>query len=261
MLTAVPLLKHSKKMLDRLSFSEAIKRASEAESAQGGIGTYGEKMLHRTLKFFFEPDDSKHEVAFLGAVADIKNDDGVIEIQTRSFDKLLSKLELFLPEERVTVVCPIIEKKRIFRIDSESGNICPPSKSSKIGRPSHALAELSMIRRFVPNENLTVIVVLLDADETRLLSGKLRVGRKRTSKINCIPTSLSSVIELRSGDDYRRLLPTDMPSSFSSAEFEKLSGLSGRKAHAALMLLLQLGILTRERRGSAGFTYTLTDNK
>ncbi len=248
-------------MLEKISFSEAIEIASASEAAQGGIGTYGEKMLHRSLKFYFETDESKHEIALLGSVADIRNEEGIVEIQTRSFNKLVPKLERFLPLEKVTVVCPIIENKRICRIDSESGESLPSRKSAKRGRAIHALSELSMIRRFIPHENLTVLVMLVNVDETRLLSGKIRVGRKRTSKINCIPTSLGSVIELKSSDDYRLLLPTDMPESFTALEFEKISGLRGIGAHGALALLLQLGILTRERKGNQAYTYMLTNKK
>lgn len=246
-------------MPEKISFSEAIERASAAEAAHGGIGTYGEKMLHRTLKFYFEPDESKHEISCLGSVADILNDEGIIEIQTRSFNKLVQKLEKFLPEERVTVVCPIIENKRICRIDVESGESISPRRSAKRGKPSDALAELSMIRRFIPNDNLTVLVLLVNVDETRLLSGKIRVGRKRTSKINCIPTSLGSVIELRTKDDYRRILPENLPDSLTSADFERISGLKGIGAHGALMLLLQLGILSRERKGKEAYTYTIIE--
>lgn len=245
-------------MLEKISFSDAIEKASVSEATRGGIGTYGEKMLHRTLKFYFEPDESKHEITCFGSVADIRNDDGIIEVQTRSFNKLVPKLERFLPLEKVTVVCPIIESKRICRIDIESGESLPPRKSAKRGKAIHALSELSMIRRFIPHDNLTVLVMLVNVDETRLLSGKIRVGRKLTSKINCIPTSLGSVMELKSIDDYRLLLPPDMPESFTSLEFEKISGLRGIGAHGALMLLLQLGILIRERKGNRAYMYRQT---
>lgn len=237
-------------MENNISFSEAIERAT-AGYQDGGIGTFSEKILHRTLKFYFEPDESRHEVEYLGAVADILNDDGVIEIQTRSFNKLKPKLDRFLPETPVTVVLPIIERKYICRIDIETGESRPPRKSAKKGRASDALRELSAIRHYIPNENLTVILAFVDVTETRMLNGRIKVGRKKTQKLDCIPTSLNSTLTLRKRADYLALLPEGLPNEFSAAEFKKITKMKGIDSHGALMLLLQLGILDRERVGRA----------
>ena len=69
-----------------------------------GIGTLSEKTVHGVLKHFFEPDEDCHEVALNGYFADIYNDSGVIEIQTRQFNKLREKLAVFLNYYPVTVV-------------------------------------------------------------------------------------------------------------------------------------------------------------
>ena len=59
--------------------------AAETECKESSIGRLGEKMLHRTLKYYLEPDRSYHEVDLLGSVADIKRGDRIIEIQTRLY--------------------------------------------------------------------------------------------------------------------------------------------------------------------------------
>ena len=248
-------------MIDNIKFALALNRAVLGGEHQNGIGTYGEKMLHRTLKFYFEPDESKHEIDHLGSVADILNENGIIEIQTRSFSKLIPKLERFLEKDKVTVVCPIIENKTICRIDQESGETNPPRKSRKKGRVSDTLAEISLIRRFIPHENLNILVVMLDADETRLLKGRLKVGRKRTDKINCIPTSLNQIIDLRTTSDYYQLLPDGLKDEFTAVDFERISGHKGIGAHGALMLLLQLGILSRSRVGKEPYIYKINYTK
>lgn len=242
-------------MLDMSLFPAARDKAIATSDGQGGIGTYGERLVHKSLKYFLEPDDDNHEVAIYGSVADIRNEKGIFEIQTRSFNKLLPKLERFLLEERVTVVCPIIENKYIVRTDTETGESTPPRRSPKRGRPSDALAEISMIRRFIPNDNLTVLVMMLDADEIRMMKGRTRIGRKTTSKINTIPISLNSIIELKTAADYRALLPDGLSDGFTQLEFESISGLRRISAHGALMLLLQLGIITRERQGREAYKY------
>lgn len=242
-------------MLDLSLFSLARDRAIATSDGQGGIGTYGERMVHKSLKYFLEPDDDNHEVAIYGSVADVRNDNGIFEIQTGAFNKLNPKLERFLTEEHVTVVCPIIENKYITRIDTESGESTPPRRSPKKGRPWHALAEIAMIRRFIPHDNLTILVMMLDADEIRRMKGKTRIGRKATAKINTIPISLNRVIELKTADDYRALIPEGLSDGFTQSEFEGKSGLRKIGAHGALMLLIQLGILSRNRQGREAYKY------
>ena len=246
-------------MIDNTRFALASLRAVAEYGDQGGIGTLGEKLLHKTLKFYFEPDATKHEIPFCGSVADILNEEGIIEIQTRAFNKLVPKLDRFLPKTHVTVVYPIVEKRTICRLDPESGVVSKPRKSSKVGLASDALAEISRIRAFIPHENLEILIVLLDADETRLQSGSLRVGRKKTQKINISPTRLNSIIHLGEASDYLSLLPRDLPEQFTAAEFEKITRLRSIDSHGALMLLLQLGILHRERQGRDPYVYTLNE--
>ena len=237
-------------MENKISFSDAIDRATIGYE-DGGIGTFSEKILHRSLKFYFEPDEAKHEVEHLGAVADILGDNGIIEIQTGSLGKLKPKLDRFLPDTKVTIVHPIIETKQICRINTETGESLPPRKSTKKGRASDALRELYSIRHYIPNDNLTVIIAFVDVIETRMLSGSMKVGRKKTQKLESIPTSLNSTLVHRENKDYFLLLPEDLPNKFSAAEFEKITKMKGINAHGALMLLLQLGVLTREKDGRA----------
>ena len=208
------------------------------------------------LKFYFEPDESKHEIPYCGMVADILNENGVTEIQTSSLGRLLPKLELFLSEGEVTVVHPIIERKYISRLDTETGESFAPRKSSKIGKVSDALPEIAAIRKFIPNSKLTVLVVLVDVIETRMLNGRIKVGRKRTQKLACQPISLNSVVELKNSEDYLALLPTALPAEFTAAEFEKLTKLKGIDSHSSLMLLLNLGILKRKKRGTNAYIYS-----
>ena len=230
-------------------------------TSKGGIGTLSEKLIHRTLKYYFEPDSSKHEIESYGVVADIKNDSGIIEIQTRSFEKLLPKLELFLANNQVTVVHPIIEKRMICRVNEETGEILPPRKSSKIGRPIDALPELAKISGFLSHENLKILLVFLDATETRMIRKKKKVGRHKTDKIDASPTSINSIIELKSYADYPALLPENLPQTFTSSEFGRICRLKSIGLHNSLKFLTKIGVLTRERKGGRAFIYTINKEK
>ena len=52
-----------------------------------GIGTQSERLVHSTLKYYLEPDDSCHEIPIGSYVADIfqKETGQIIEIQTKGF--------------------------------------------------------------------------------------------------------------------------------------------------------------------------------
>ena len=237
----------SEMQIDRERFLRACN--SSSFEAQGKIGELKEKSLHRALKHYFEPDPLYHEISFCGSVADIKNDEGVIEIQTRSFDKLIPKLERFLPETSVTIVYPIVERKTVSKVNVISGEGSSPRRSPKRGRSTDALAEIAKIRNYIPDERIKIVLVFLDAMDLRLEGGSVAVGRKRTAKIDTIPTSLNSIIVLREADDYRLLLPPGLSDEFTAAEFEKISRLHKINLHNSLMLLLRLGILQREKQG------------
>ena len=114
-----------------------------------GIGTLSEKSLHGILKYYIEPNAEYHEVEFLGSVADIKRDGEIVEIQTRSLERLSAKLEKFLAVMPVRVVYPLPYEKYISVIDKRTGEIISRRKSPKRSSPSDAIIELRKIRKFL----------------------------------------------------------------------------------------------------------------
>ena len=55
-----------------------------------------------------EPNEALQEVKVGDYYADIKNDDGIFEVQTRSFNRLRANLTAYFETEKVTVVYPIL---------------------------------------------------------------------------------------------------------------------------------------------------------
>ena len=100
---------------------EAVKSSYHTSFYGTGIGTLGEKAVHATLKYYFEPDPACHEVKCLGYVADVLRDDHIYEIQSKQWYRLQKKLEVFLKEYQVTVVYPVITRKEICWVDPETG--------------------------------------------------------------------------------------------------------------------------------------------
>ena len=53
------------------------------------------KTVHSVLKNYYEANELNHEVKIEGFVADICNGKEIIEIQTRSFDRLRKNYQFF----------------------------------------------------------------------------------------------------------------------------------------------------------------------
>ena len=112
-------------------FEQALALASRSPRAESGIGSVSEGSLHHFLKFYFEPDADFHEVGVGRYFADIRNEDGIIEIQTRALYRLKPKLDAFLPLDAVTVVYPIAAVKRLSWLDPKTGEKSAPRRSPK----------------------------------------------------------------------------------------------------------------------------------
>ena len=77
------------------------------ERERFGIGTLGEKAVHAVLKFYYEPNRECHEIKCGDFVVDILSEEHIFEIQSRGFERLISKLDAFLRDYFVTVVYPV----------------------------------------------------------------------------------------------------------------------------------------------------------
>lgn len=114
-------------------FDAARALAAVHPRAESGIGSLSEGSLHHLLKFYFEPDADRHEVGVGRYFADILNEDGIIEIQTRALYRLSPKLDAFLPLYPVTVVYPVAAVKQVSWIDPKPGR-----KAGRAVRPRRA---------------------------------------------------------------------------------------------------------------------------
>ncbi len=155
--------------MDNQMFLKAREQVLGVSTRQNGIGTLGEKTLHAVLKQYLEPDRQYQEVPVGGFVADIKRGRQIIEIQTRSFDRLLKKLPELLQEHEVTVVYPLPHRKTLSWIDPETGEATKARRSPKTGTPADAFRELYKLRALLPHPSLTIRIMMIDLKEYRYL--------------------------------------------------------------------------------------------
>ena len=210
-----------------------------------GIGTLGEKTLHAVIKNYLEPDTSKHEITVGSFVADIVSDTGIIEIQTRSFDRLRKKLEEFLKISSVTVVYPLPKTKWLLWINSETGEITKKRKSPKRGCIQDSIPELYKIKMFLNHPNFRLFIVLIDLEEYRYLNGWSEDKKKGSTRHNRVPVEIVEVIEFNTTADYIRFIPAEVKRQFTTRDYSTAAKVNLHMAQTTLHILHFLGVIRR----------------
>lgn len=238
--------------MDKVKFKEACDKIINKQRKQNGIGTLGEKTLHAVLKCYFEPHEDNQEISLGGYVADIAGENGVIEIQTRNFNALRKKLELFLEFCNVTVVYPIPQIKYLSWLDVDSGEIINTRKSPKKGSIYDSLKELYKIKYTLDNPRMNLCFVMLELEEIRYLNGWSKDKKKGSSRCDRIPINILDEIYLHTPDDFRIFIPENLPDEFTSADFAKCAKIKRNIAQLALNILFYLN--TIEKTATKGKT-------
>ena len=243
-----------------IRFRQACEKILDGEKTKNGIGTLGEKTLHAVLKAYYEPYEDNHEIKIGGYVADIVGENGIIEIQTRQFNKLRRKLENFLPAAHVTVVYPIPATKWLSWMDMETGETTAKRKSPKKGTAYHAFDELYKIKYLLTDPQLSIRLVLIDMLEYRYLNGWSTNKKKGSSRKDRIPLDIVEEITLSSWRDYAVFLPEKLPIRFTSKDYHKAAGISLPLAQTGLNILTAVGVVERVDKQGNSIVYQRTQS-
>lgn len=238
---------------DQEKFETAKKQILGEERERKGIGTLSEKTVHAILKNYYAPDFSMQEISVEQYVADIFTGTEILEIQTRNFNVMRNKLELFLSLYPVTIVYPVPNQKWILWIDEQTGEISKKRKSPITANIYDLFRELYRIKMYLKNPNLHIRLVLMDLEEYRILNGWSQDKKKGSSRYDRIPTNLVREITIDCNKDYLQFLPYDLPDSFTSREFAKITHIKLGLAQTSLNLLHYIGVV--ERIGKQGNSY------
>ena len=217
------------------------------------IGTLSEKTLHAVIKNYIEPDEDRQEIPIGSYVADICTGDEIYEIQTAALKRLRDKLLEFLPSYKVTVIHPVIRKKKIYWIDPDTGEMTVPRRASAhTGCVEDAIREVYGIRDFLGNKNLSVRIVIIDADEFRIKDGYGKDNKKHGTWLDKVPTDIIDDVLFECPEDYLQLLPEDIPEEFTVNDAVKCGM---KRDHASLIIafLNKIGVI--EHIGKRGRSY------
>ena len=240
--------------MDEQSFAAACRAVQAAGRVDQGVGTLGEKTLHAVLKRMIEPDVSRHEVKLGRYAADVLNERGVFEIQTRNLHKLKPKLTTLLPYYPVTVVVPIVETKWLLTLDPETGELKDRRKSPKRGKAAALLPDLAYLKSLLTDPNLSFLLVRLEGEELRK---PVSNRRRPVTPLEFAPTRFLGTIRLKTRADYAALLPPDLPETFTARELGKALGLSAGQSSAAANVLCHMGAIALTGRRRNAYLYTI----
>lgn len=215
---------------------------------EAGIGTLAEKRMHLIIKRFLTENEDLHEVGVANTrfVSDVRIGNDVFEVQTGSFYPMQKKISHYLESTdcNVTVVHPIPARKWITWIDPKSGDASERARSPKAGRAIDLLPELYCLLPHLGHPHLSFRVLLIEAQEFRILSGRRNNPKSHAKKYDRIPLALIDDITFSSKSDFEALLPKDLPPHFTVKEFSSLTKIRGRNAYSAVRALCALNILS-----------------
>lgn len=240
-------------------FEAACQKVIGKKRDRSGIGTLSEKTVHAVLKQYYAPDEDMHEIPVENCVADIFDGESIMEIQTRSFDKLRTKLDRFLPLYPVTIVYPIPHVKKLYWIDEETGEISKGRKSPLKGSPYLAFPELYKIKPYLKHPNLHLRLALLNMEEYKLLNGWSHDKKKGASRFDRIPVSIEGEVTLDCPQDYMQLVPYELEEPFTAAQFGKAAHIRKELAGTVCHILHYLDVIERDGKKGNAYLYKVRE--
>ena len=255
------------KMIDenqKKRFLKICEAVLSTDRAEMGIGTYGEKYMHRILKQFFCEDTDWHEVGQGAFFADAVVDGVIYEIQTGGYYPLKKKLAYYLSstDKEIVIATPIVARKRLFWVEPETGNALPPRTVSMRTERTRILREMYWLCELLDFSRIRFCFPIVSVDEYRKLDGYGADKKKKATKIEKIPRELLDIEWITCPKDVvRALIPCGLPDRFVAKDLSRLIGARRRGLSACLGALERLGLIERDgKEGNAVAYRTRSDS-
>ena len=234
---------YQKARFDRLCTASMREHRTQGDA---GIGTLAEKRMHSIIKHYLCEDEDCHEVGVLNTryVSDVRIGNEIYEVQTGDFYPMRKKIEHYLTATdcTVTVVHPIPAVKWVSWVDPQTYEISPRKRSPKKGRAEDLLPKLYCLLAHLGDPRLRFRLLMLEAEDFRLLNGRSRDRKKGSQRYERIPLALLDELNFDSPEDFRRFVPTELPHHFTVKDFSALTKIRGRDAYSAVRVLCALGL-------------------
>ena len=208
-----------------------------------GIGLLNEKSLHASLKQWCAQPGDRFEVAVDGFVIDLVQDDCLLEIQTRNFAAIKTKLTKLVSAHRVRLVHPIAQEKWIIKLAKEHCDVETRRKSPKRGRLEDLFREMVSFPQLLAHPNFSLAVLLIKEEEVRRY-----VGQRRRRKQGWATTErrLVEVVGQRLFEDladWQALLPETLNEPFTTSDLAAATGMRKELAQKEAYCLAKVGVI------------------
>lgn len=231
-----------------------VGKANGSQTNRAGIGTLNENALHaEIIEALSQPGDI-FEADLDGFVIDILRGSTAIEVQTRGLGKLVRKLSSITPDYQIRVVFPIPQTKYIIKLD-EGGQIASRRKSPKKGRVVEIFNELVHASTVLNYPHISLVVLLIEAEEIWIDDGQGSWRRKRWS---IHERRLLRIIEHRqfhSPEELLDLLPKTLTTPFTNKELAASLRIPTRLAGKITYSLRKMGLLEVVSRAGRSYHF------
>lgn len=202
-----------------------------------------ETSLHRQLKDHYSQPNAAQEATLGRFRIDVINADGLVEIQHGSLAAIGRKVATLLKDHSVTVVKPVIARKRILRLPSRGGTVISQRWSPKRGTLLDLFDDLVHFTRVFPHANLTLEVPLVEVEELRFPGhGRRRWRRDSDHQVEDLRLiEIGEVYRFRQASDLRRTLPIRLPQPFHTGQLATKLGVTPRVAQRIVYCLRETG--------------------
>lgn len=245
-------------MNQKLKLEKAKEKIIGKNRERHQIGTLSEKSVHAILKYYMCENDDFHEVPISDYVADIYDGKQIFEIQTKQFQNLRNKLEVFLPEYPVTIVHPIEVKRWIAYIDKETGALSEKRKSPRKGNIYQVFHELYKIKSYLKDPNLSFLFLFVETEEWKILNGYGKNRKIKCEKYDKILLDIEEEMFIETPRDYMQIIPYELKEPFTSADFAKGVHCTKEDARVTLNILYDFQLV--DRIGKRGNQYLYVVN-
>jgi hypothetical protein len=224
------------------------------------IGMLNEKPLHAVLKEWYAQPGDRFETPVDGYVVDIVRDGLLIEIQTRNFSAIKTKLAKLTSSHRLRLVYPVAAEKWILSLPKDEHSQMRRRKSPKRGTPAQVFSELASVPRLITSSNFSLEVLLIQEEEVRYYDGK-RGWRRRGWIVH--ERRLLDVLERRVFEtpaDLCDLLPESLDDGFDTSDLAIALKVHRRLAQQMAYCLRECGELTPVGKHGNAILYARPDS-
>lgn len=231
------------------------------EATASTIGTLRETSLHAALKAWYARPGDALEASVEGYQIDLRRGPHLIEIQTRNFAALKSKLTRLVEGHLVRLVHPIAQEKWIVRLERDGATPLTRRKSPKRGRVDQLFVELVSFPELVAHPNFTLEILMTREEEILRPAGRgngRRASWRRKGWQICDRRLLGVVeqVVLASPVDFHRFLPETLPRSFTSRDLATTANQPLYLTQKITYCLRKMGVIESAGKRGGAMLYT-----